>query len=289
MSQNAKLASTQLNDPCPWSLSVNTKNKPWDDPEMRWALNEVIHKDQFSALFNNPAAPTPARSTFPEYGALASFLDANASLFTKYPTTEYNLDKASQVFTAKGYAKSGDKWTKDGKPLTVKLSIFNAAALGAIWTNVEQLLVQDLTDAGLTVDSQAGDFGVVADARTAGNFDIQSWFECGSVADPWATLNRYAGPKGSDNPGGWDNKDYNAKVAKIGTLPPGDPQVVQLASDALGIFLKELPVIPMAQRPEPFLTNTTYWSGWPTTDNPSILAAWTMSFHQVVIKLTPAQ
>ena len=85
-----------------------------------------------------------------------------------------------------------------------------------------------------------------------------------SVADPWATLNRYAGAAGADNAGGWDNAAYNDLVAQIGQLSPGDPAVEPLFRQALEIWLKELPVIPMAQRPEPILTNTTYWTGWPT-------------------------
>jgi peptide/nickel transport system substrate-binding protein len=291
ISQNPALQATQWNDPCPWSLTINTANAPWDDAQMRWALNSIINKEQFSALFNAPAEPTPARTTFPAYGALNALLDANGDLFGTYDTLAFNVEAASETFTAKGYTQQDGKWVgADGKPLTIKLSVFNAAALGAIWTTVEQLLVQNLEDAGLTVDSAAGDFGVVADARTSGDFDVQTWFECGSVADPWATLNRYAGEKGSDNAGKWDNAAYNDLVSEIGQLAPSDPKVATLARQALEIFLQDLPVIALAQRPEPHVTNTTYWTNWPTDDNPyAIPAAWAMSFHQVVIKLQPAQ
>lgn len=290
LSQNPKVQSTDELDPCPWGMTVNTKNKPWDDPAMRWALNQVIQKDQFSTLFNTPNAATPARSTFPEVPALKGWLDQNASLFSTYNTLEYSVDKAAATFQAKGYTQKDGKWVDaSGKPLKVHLSVFNAAALGAVWTTVEQLLVQNLNDAGLTVDSTPGDFGVVADARTNGDFDIQTWFECGSVADQWATFNRYAGKAGSDNPGGWNNDQYNDLVGQIAKLAPGDPQVTTLSNQALEIWLKELPVIPLAQRPEPLLSNTTYWTGWPTNDNLYELpAAWVMSFHNVVLKLQPA-
>jgi peptide/nickel transport system substrate-binding protein len=173
--------------------------------------------------------------------------------------------------------------------VTVRLSIFNAAALGAVWTTAEQLLVQNLTDAGLTVESAPGDFGVVIEARTNVTYDIQSWFECGSVADPWSTFNRYAGEAGTDNAGAWNNDEYNDLVSQIGQLSPGDPQVAPLAAQALEIWLRELPVIPMAQRPEPLLSNTTYWTGWPTNDDLyEIPAAWVMSFHNIVLRLQPA-
>ena len=63
MSQNPALQSMDMLDPCPWSLTVNTANAPWDDPEMRWVLNSVISKDLFCTIFNNPNAPTPGRTT----------------------------------------------------------------------------------------------------------------------------------------------------------------------------------------------------------------------------------
>jgi peptide/nickel transport system substrate-binding protein len=178
----------------------------------------------------------------------------------------------------------------DGAPLTVRLSIFNSAALGAVWTTAEQALVQSLTDAGFTVESAPGDFGVVVDTRINLDFDVQSWFECGSVTDPWSTLSRYAGEAGSDNPPQWSNDEYNDIVAQIGALAPDDPGIPDLTAHALEIFLAELPVIPLAQRPEPLVTSTAYWTNWPTNEDPYTMAtSWTMQFHQVITQLEPAQ
>jgi peptide/nickel transport system substrate-binding protein len=291
LDQNDALQVFQTLDPCPWSLTVNTANPPWDDPEMRWALNYAVDKAQFSALFNQPDDPTPARTTFPEFTALADWLDDNAALFDEFDTTTYDTARTASILESKGYTQENGVWVgADGQPLTVRLSVFNAAALGAVWTTAEQLLVQNLTDAGFTVESAPGDFGVIVDARTNLDFDIQSWFECGSVTDPWSTLNRYAGEAGSDNPPLWSNDEYNDLVAQVGSLAPDDPDVPGLAAEALEIFLAELPVIPMAQRPEPLVTSTAQWTNWPTNDNPYTMAtSWTMQFHQVVTQLEPAQ
>jgi peptide/nickel transport system substrate-binding protein len=55
------------------------------------------------------------------------------------------------------------------------------------------------------------------------------------------------------------------------------------------IFLQQLPVIPLVQRPEPIVVNTTYWKGWPTAKNPYTEPnPWIMNFHQVVLHLRPA-
>ena len=276
-------------DPCPFSLTINTTRKPWDDPEMRWALNAAIDKQQFSQLFNTPGEPTPARSPYPEYPQLTELLDAHQALFDTYPTLEHDVARSDQAFESKGYTKEGGVWTRDGKPLTLKLNIFNPAALGPVWGDAAQLLSQQLEQAGIKVDLQPGDFNLVASNRAEGKFDAQSWFECGSVTDPWATLNRYTDAPGNDNAGKWSNARYNEIVAQIGELPPGDEQIGDLFAQAMEIWLEELPVIPLVQRPTPIVMNQTYWENWPTAeDGYTQPAPWGMNFHQVITELEPA-
>jgi hypothetical protein len=46
----------------------------------------------------------------------------------------------------------------------------------------------------------------------------------------------------------------------------------------------------LAQRPEPLVTSTAVWTGWPTNEDPYTMAtSWTMQFHQVITQLEPAQ
>jgi peptide/nickel transport system substrate-binding protein len=277
-------------DPCPFSLTINTKNKPWDDPDMRWALNAAIDKEQFSQLFNTPGEPTPSRSTYPEYPQLAELLDANQDLFDTYPTLDHDVSKSDEILTSKGYTKQDGVWTKDGKPLTLKLNLFNPAALGPVWGDAAQLLNQQFKAAGIKVDLQPGDFNLVASNRAEGKFDAQSWFECGSVTDPWATLNRYTDAPGNDNAGKWSNAEFEKIVAQMGELPPGDEKIQDLFSQAMEIWLKELPVIPLVQRPTPIVMNQTYWKNWPTAENAyTDPAPWGMNFHQVVTQLESAR
>jgi peptide/nickel transport system substrate-binding protein len=294
--QNPKLVNWNGNlgwtDPCPFSLTINTQHKPWDDPQMRWALNDAIDKDQWSRLFNTPGPSTPARTPFPEYPKLTGLIDANKSLLAQYPTTKHDLGQVAKILQSKGYTKKGSTWVgKDGKPLSIKLSIFSAAALGPIWTNAAQLLDQQLKAAGFKVSLQPGDWNVLFTARTPGkpDFGAQTWFECGSVTEPWGTLNRYTIGLGNDNPSNWTNAKYNQIVDEMGKLPPSSPRIAGLFRQALTIYLQKLPVIPLVQRPEPIVMNTTFWTGWPTAKNGyTEPAPWIMNFHQVILHLRPA-
>ena len=276
-------------DPCPFSLTINTQNAPWDDADMRWALNAAIDKDQFSQLFNTPGEPTPARTTYPEYPQLTELLDGNQELLDRYPTLEHDPARSAAIFEEKGYVKEGEFWTKDGQPLTLELNLFNPAALGPVWGDAAQLLNQQFKEAGIKVDLKPGDFNLVASNRAEGKFDAQSWFECGSVTDPWATLNRYTDAPGNDNAGGWKNAEYDELVAEMGELAPGDERIGELFSQAMEIWLQELPVIPLVQRPTPIVMNQTYWTNWPTAENGYTQPApWGMNFHQVITELEAA-
>jgi peptide/nickel transport system substrate-binding protein len=283
-------------DACPFSLTINTEAKPWNDPQMRWALNDAINKTQFSEIFNSPGKATPAETTFPDYPALNAFLNKNSDLLKKYPTLTYSTSQTAKILQSKGYTQKNGKWVgSDGAPLTVTVNIFNAAALGPAWQNADALIQQNLESAGFTVTMQPGDFNAVIAARNDGvahkaTWDIQSWFECGSLTDPWSTLNRYTNALGNDNAGNWSNAQYNAIVKKMGELTPSDKRIPGLFRQAFGIYLQNLPVIPLIQRPEPVVMNQTYWTGWPTAKSPyQSPAAWTQYFHQVVLHLKPAK
>ena len=74
----------------------------------------------------------------------------------------------------------------------------------------------------------------------------------------------------------------------MGTLPLGDPKIDQLFLQANEIFLKELPVIPIAQARKIIPFDTTYWTNWPTYDNQYLHpATWWMSTHEIIDNLKP--
>lgn len=281
-------------DPCPFTLTINTNEAPWNSADMRWALSYAINKTQFAALLNAPGPATPAATPFPTYPALNALLQANSSLLKQYPTDLYSLADEAKILQSQGYKLQGGKWIgADGKPLSVSISIFSPSILGSLWGTASQLLQQQLAKAGITATMQPGDWNVLAAAQgTNGHptFGAQTWFECGSVTDPWATLNLFSNSASSANPPHWTDPTYDSTVAAMGEVPPGSPKIGTLFHTALQQYLQQLPVIPLAQRPDNIVTNTTYWTGWPTASNPYIQPPpWCMFFEQVVIHLKPAQ
>lgn len=292
--QNSKLETWSANgfvDPCPISLEINTTVKPWDDAQMRWALSYAINKQKFSELFNQgPAYVTPF--FFPDYPRLRTVIQSNQALFKKYNTTLYSLSKSAAILKSHGYTMSGGKWVDaNGKPLTVNLTIFSPT-VAASWGVAREALTTQLQAAGFVVNSQALDFGGMFAALSPGKFDTFSWFECGSVSEPWQTLNRYTNtdlaPIGSPNPTAnnvrWNNPQYTAIVNKLALLPGFSPQAKKLTTQALTIFLKNLPVMELTQAPKTIIFSNQYWTNWPSEKHAYIQPEPQLNtFHQVLL------
>ena len=56
-----------------------------------------------------------------------------------------------------------------------------------------------------------------------------------------------------------------------------------LYHDAMAIWLRDLPVVPLTQAPALVPFNSTYWQGWPTADNAwNMPVSWWATFNLVL-------
>jgi peptide/nickel transport system substrate-binding protein len=54
--------------------------------------------------------------------------------------------------------------------------------------------------------------------------------------------------------------------------------------------MEDMPFIPLVQSTKLLPFNTTYWTGWPTADNPYIKPGfWSGSAHLIIHNLEPTQ
>jgi peptide/nickel transport system substrate-binding protein len=293
-------------DPCPNMLEFNTQSAPWDDPQMRWAVSNAIDK-QALANVTNEGTGLVAKWLFPDYGGLTGLLDGDKDVFTKYPSDQGGtpdlLKASAAAIEGKGYTKGADGIYvgTDGKPLQVRLLMKSPSAGGVGWGIATSQLVEDLNTAGIAVTPTLLATQAYDQAASVGDFDVRMYTICGSVVDPYATLERFTAshalPQGTPLPGNpnqpsgrWKNQAYTDLVNQIGSLVPGDPKIATLTHDALEIFQRELPAIPLYQQVRIVPYSTTYWTNWPTKENNYFHPPnWWMSFLRVVTELKPAQ
>ena len=259
-------------DPCARIISLNSAKVPWDDKDMRKVLSMVMDRQQIVDIAYE-GSTSLAALLWPDYGSMkpySNLIDKAVYDAMLKPDTA----KAAEILTAKGYVKGDKYWAKDGKDLTIEVQVpedfIELIRVGDVW--VEQLQKFGIN----ATEKKLG--SVFYTNASVGDFEAQSnWFACGSVSEPWTTLNQFTGeaaPLGEAAKGGpinnqwrWSNKQYSDLVGQMATLPLDDPKVMDLAKQALAILYDELPALPSAQSRKIVPFNYTYWTGFPTSQN----------------------
>jgi len=286
-------------DPCPRMLTLNTTIAPWDNKVMRHALSYAMNRRQIVDVVYEGAGGDSAVSNFifPTYKALQPYRDAGKDILA--PLAEYSPDKAHQLIESQGYTLNGDKYVgPDGT--TLSLDVVGPPFMEP-WG---RMVVQQLNAVGVDANLRLIEWGIFRDQTGRGNFTgAVDWDGCGSVVEPWFGMNRYnktyvnpIGTPGTENvdntnnAGRWSNDEYSALMDQMGSLPLGDPRVMDLYLRAVTIYADELPDIPLVQTPSLLLFNSTYWTNWPTADNNYIQPpSWWEHFLRVLVELKPAQ
>ncbi len=76
---------------------------------------------------------------------------------------------------------------------------------------------------------------------------------------------------------------------QIGVLPLGDPSIPGLVAQAYKYIFDETPIIPLVQAEKLVPFDTTYWTNWPSADNPySTPSTWWQNTFNIILNLKKA-
>lgn len=282
------------NDPCSRQLEINTQREPWSDPRLRRAVSLIIERKALAAKVYGDTT-LPSRTLFPEYGALSVLNDAVAAAgYGASPTAD--LPAADALIVSAGWSKSGSVYEKSGQTLSVSIAVDVSHSRDVA---AAREVAQQLTAAGInakTDEISTGEFW--GQLIPKGGYEIAfSWLGCGSVAEPYKSMARYAAPAeaigvrspGFNNTGRWNTqgaKDYARIVTdELGTkvlAPAAEKGVVVRAYKYL---YDEMPIVPLVQSPRIIPFNTTYWKGWPTKGGAGVpMHSWSAT-HRLIHSL----
>jgi peptide/nickel transport system substrate-binding protein len=260
-------------DPCSRSLSVNHAVQPWDDKAMRWMLSNVMDRQQIiDVSYEGTSIAGPL--FWPLYPSMQKYTDLLDKAKLDWMMKPH-LDEAEKTLKAKGYAKVGKYWTKDGKTLGLDIQAYEGLSE---LERIADVYIEQLQRFGIDAKKTRLIAGTWSDNQSLGKYEAQSgWQTCGSILEPYNTLRTMLGtdgvakigerPSGRQNIWRYNNPKYNEIVDKLGTLPMDDPQLMVLAKQAYDILYDDLPVIPTAQSKKLTPFNNTYWTNWPSIDN----------------------
>jgi peptide/nickel transport system substrate-binding protein len=272
----------------PISLGFNNLEEPFADPEIRRAINYAIDREQLVEI-GWQGAGAPTLLPFPDYPALRPYAEAVEDLLQQYEVGKFDLEKSAAIMGRKGWLREGkDYWRKDGRSFKIMIDIF------PIFQDLAPVLVAQLERAGFDAD-----FRMTSDAYTRmAQGEARAFMNGhgGSVRDPYFTLrlyhSRFVQP--TDTPAEyfwrWKNEEFDLLVDEMARVAPEDPRLVELFRKAMGIWLRELPSIPLVQWYHRIPHNETYWKNWPSQENPYINSAyWHRVWLLVLLNLEPAQ
>ena len=263
-------------DPCSRQLEINTTIAPWDSANMRQAVAHIIDRNQIVNVALE-GATTTSRTMFAEYGSMAPFIDAVIEAGFELPASA-DLDAAAILIEGEGWVKDGNYYTKDGETLSVDIHVNSASTE---YTKTIDLIVEQMQRAGIDAKSVPVENGVFwGEVLPFGAYEMSySWLSCGSVNEPWASMGRYTVkdvvPVGERSPGfnntsRWEGPEaeaYSAIVDDMGGRALGDPEIPAMVAEAYQYLDAGKPFIPLVQSAKLLPMNTTYWTGWPTSEN----------------------
>ena len=270
----------------PNNIWFNVLEEPFSNPDIRWAVSYVIDRQQAIDVAYGTDCGTPNVLFLPTYKSLMPFLENIEDLLEKYPTNEYNLEKSAELMEKNGYTKDSEGfWEKDGKRFSFGLGGWQ------IYADIGPVLVELLRKGGFEVD-----FNMAADhsQRKSVGEPNYAWLvgHGGSVGpDPFLSCDLYnartvAKTGEPDSSWRWKNEAYTAIIDEMASVPMGDPKVMELWREAMEIWLRELPSLPFIQWYHRIPMNFTYWTGWPTEEDPYLNGApWHLTWPRIIDRL----
>ncbi|MGY2893881.1 ABC transporter substrate-binding protein [Deinococcus sp. UYEF24] len=251
-------------------LYFNTVKAPFNDAAFRRAVAQAIDTKQVASKAYISAVPAAsATSVFPDQQA--AWLPA--SLKAQAPT--FNMAAADKALTAAGYKKNaqGVRLGKDGQPLpTYKILV------GAGWTDfitMAQVVGDNLKKVGIntSIDQQA--WGSYSGGLQTGTYDMGISWGWGNGSNPYYTFNAafspdLSAPVGKSAPSNlsrYTNPTITSALKAFSST--SDPAAQKKAmSTIIGTVIKETPWVPLTDRTQFSLFNTSRFTGFPSAQNP---------------------
>jgi peptide/nickel transport system substrate-binding protein len=302
--QNPNLASWNTEGPnwgapdgCDYSLVFNMLKEPWNDLNLRWAVNSAIDRQQLSDI-GYEGSNYPVGFAFSGYMA-GTWLQESSPLKAVIDNSgvfNHSQELVDQYMAAGGYERGADGfWAKDGRPIEFRVRV------PAFIQPIQAPLTQQLKNAGFNAIQAPVDDTWLPDMQT-GNFDTMVFVHCGSLSEPLETLkhyhSKYARPLGEAIPdliagSRYSNPEYDAIIDRMEAMvadPSPDSEYMKLAVEALEIALRDIPQIDLLEEFHVVTFNNTYWTGWPSAADPYVApyTPWE-AFNLVIHNLRPAQ
>jgi len=284
-------------DGCGYVFSFNNTKAPWNNVDVRIAVNYAIDREQLSSLGYN-SANYPIVVPFSSYMKERWLPGKLQDVIDKYDRNKRDLTLVAQHMQAAGYAKdANDMWVKDGQ--TLKIPVRGPEFFGPL----APPLTEQLKSAGFDATSVIEPASSTAwnDDMLTGKSDTIFFVHCGSISEPLNTLqdlhSKNGPPVGQKCPyiiacTRYSNPEYDKLIDDMTAMvaSPSNPQYMDDAAKALDFYLRDMPEVMLLEELHAVVFNNTYWKGWPSEKDPYVAPypPWE-AWYLIINKLQPVQ
>ncbi|WP_354624174.1 ABC transporter substrate-binding protein [Psychromonas sp. MME2] len=251
-------------------LYVNTKEKPFDNLDVRKALSMALNRDEIVdiAAYGYPTANFNAGGIGELY---APFINKSISEKYKYLTT-YNPEKAKQLLDQAGYKDldgDGFRDMADGKRIEFDINVVNG---WTDWIQVVQMVTEYYEEIGIKANVKTVDWAVYDSGLKDSKYKMsinwsmvgtnpieayQTYFLTSQIGKSWHAGHGVHSPK------------IDELINSFGLT--NDPKKQQVILDELQEFTAEnLPFIPLFSNATWFQYSTAKFVGWPSEKDPYV-------------------
>jgi len=280
-------------DGCNFVMILNNQKPPFDNVDVRWAINLGIDRNELTNLAYEggmPAVTVPISS----YG-VKQYMPLMQDIIDEYDPAGFSLDRSAARMEKAGYSKdSGEYWTKDGEKVEITLEIPS-------WMRpMGPVLEKQLQTAGFDIVFKQGEPATIGDRLQMGETEV-IWVQCGSINEPYDTFKSYHSKNsappgevyaGAVQGGRYENDEMDVILDEMEGMihSPNNERYVELARGAMDLFLRDMPVIHLAEEMHVIIQNENYWKGWPGVENPFVAPypPWTTQYL-ITLALEPTE
>jgi peptide/nickel transport system substrate-binding protein len=299
--RNPNLQSWNANGPvwgvadgCTYRLVFNNQSAPFDTLPSRQAIAALVDRDQIVDLAWEGSAPV-ALAPFSSFAGMQAYtkqLDGMVKDIVGKPDPA----KAAKLLTDAGFAKGADGHWKlpGGQPWQVTINTQQGDPVAPI-------VARQMQAAGIDAVFKPLADAQYFDALQSGSYNTAIFQHCGSLYDPWQTLehfhSKYAPPLGGRATNlraitRYKNPELDALLQQMEARQPSptDPAYMALVTAATAIVLRDVPQVSLNEELHTLVMNTTYWTGWPSASDPYVAPypAWD-GYSLVIDHLKPRQ
>ena len=206
----------------------------------------------------------------------------------------YDPEAATQLFIDAGLELRDGNWYFDGEPFVFTMTYLADTEIQA--GRGVQAAFNQLTRFGFNVNIASESSATWDSNAQTGNFEIAGqWPNGGIMKDLYTMIQGFhndlivpIGEIGAGQAIRWNNQEASDLITELSALSPQDPRSYEIGIEWMKIAIQDMPVLTFHSGVKFVPVNTTFWTNYPTADNPYNGPWWWWScFKYILTEITP--